>query len=125
MGFRDQDGTPLHGDNTYVIHYKPEDLPMKHVDSYWSLTMLSLPDYRVVPNKMERYNLNNISELQYEPDGSLKIYLASELPANAPESNWLPSPKGNNFTVNNRLYVPKKEVLSGEYYVPPIQKETR
>ena len=122
MGFRDQDSKPLNGDDTYVIHYKPEDLPMKHVDSYWSLTMLSLPDYRVVPNKVERYNLNNISELQYEPDGSLKIYLASELPANAPESNWLPSPKGNNFVVNNRLYVPKKEVLSGEWYVPPIQK---
>jgi len=122
MGFNDQDGRPLQGDDTYVIHYKPEDLPMKHVNSYWSLTMLSLPDYRVVPNKMGRYNLNNISELQYEPDGSLKIYLASELPANAPESNWLPSPKGNNFTVNNRLYVPKEEVLSGEWYVPPIQK---
>lgn len=122
MGFKDQDGKPLHGDGTYVIHYKPEDLPMKHVDSYWSLTMLSLPDYRVVPNKNERYNLNNISELQYESDGSLKIYLASELPANAPESNWLPSPKGNNFVVNNRFYVPKKEVLSGEWYVPAIQK---
>lgn len=122
MGFKDQDGKPLHGDGTYVIHYKPEDLPMKHVDSYWSITMLSLPDFRVVLNKMERYNLNNISELQYEPDGSLKIYLASELPANAPESNWLPSPKGKSFVMNHRLYVPKKEVLSGEYYVPAIQK---
>lgn len=122
MGFKDQDGRPLQGDDTYVIHYKPEDLPMKHVDAYWSLTMLNLPDYRVVPNKMERYNLNNISKLQYEPDGSLKIYLASGLPANTPESNWLPSPKGKNFTVNNRLYVPKEEVLSGEWYVPPIQK---
>jgi hypothetical protein len=24
--------------------------------------------------------------------------------------------------MNHRLYVPKKEVLSGEYYVPAIQK---
>lgn len=120
MGIEDNGGSPLNGDNAYVIHYKPEDLPMKHVDSYWSITMLSLPDYRVVPNKLERYNLNNISKLQYEPDGSLKIYLASELPAGAPESNWLPSPKGRPFNVNCRLYVPKKEVLSGEYYVPPI-----
>ena len=125
MGMMDEDFKPLHGDNTYVIHYKPEDLPMKHVNAYWSLTLLSLPDYRVVPNKLEQYNLNNISKLQYEADGSLKIYLASELPANAPESNWLPSPKENNFTVNNRLYVPKKEVLSGEWYVPPIQKQKK
>ena len=125
MGFKDQDGRPLQGDDTYVIHYKPEDLPMTHVDAYWSLTMLSLPDFRVVPNGMERYNLNNISDLQYEPDGSLKIYLASELPADVPESNWLPSPKGRSFTMNHRLYVPKEEVLSGEWYVPPIQNQTR
>jgi hypothetical protein len=124
MGFRDQAGRPLQGDDTYVIHYEPEDLPMKHVDAYWSLTMLSLPDFRVVPNAMERYNLNNVSELQYEPDGSLSIYLASELPVDAPESNWLPSPKGS-FTVAHRLYVPKEEVLSGEWYVPPIQNQTR
>jgi len=44
----------------------------------------------------------------------LKIYLAADLPSGAPESNWLSSPKGNNFTINHRFYVPKKEVLSGE-----------
>ncbi len=125
MGFKDKDEKPLHGDNVYVIHYKPEDLPMKHVNSYWSLTMLSLPDYRVVPNELEKYNLNNVSELAYEEDGSLKLYIASELPEGAPKCNWLPSPKGKNFALNHRLYVPKEEVLSGEYYVPPIQKQTR
>ncbi len=122
MGFIDKDKTPLHGDNVYIIHYTPEELPMNHVNAYWSLTMLSLPDYRVVPNDLERYNLNNISELNYEEDGSLKIYIASELPDGAPESNWLPSPKGKNFVMNHRLYVPKKDVISGEYYVPAIQK---
>lgn len=122
MGIMDKEGLPLHGDNTYVIHYKLEDLPMNHVGAYWSLTMLSLPDYRVVPNRLEQYNRNNISSLQYEPDGSLKIYLGSELPTGLPESNWLPSPKGRSFTVNNRFYVPKKEVLTGEWYVPPIEK---
>ncbi|MCK5134143.1 MAG: DUF1254 domain-containing protein [Bacteroidales bacterium] len=122
MGFIDKDKTPLHGDNDYIIHYTTEDLPMNHVNAYWSLTMLSLPDYRVVPNELERYNLNNISELTYEEDGSLKLYIASELPEGAPKSNWLPSPKGKNFVMNHRLYVPKKEVLSGDYYVPEIQK---
>jgi hypothetical protein len=122
MGSKDKDGNPVNGNNVYVIHYKPEDLPMNHVNSYWSLTMLSLPDYRVVPNELERYNLNNVSELTYEEDGSLKLYIASELPEGAPESNWLPSPKGKSFVMNHRLYVPKKEVLSGDYYVPEIQK---
>ena len=122
MGFIDKDKNPLNGDNVYIIHYMPEELPMNHVNSYWSITMLSLPDYRVVPNEIERYNLNNLSELSYEEDGSLKLYIASELPEGAPEGNWLPSPKGKNFVMNHRLYVPKKEVLSGEYYVPEIQE---
>ncbi len=122
MGAKDQDGDLLHGDNAYVIHYRPDDLPMKHVHAYWSLTMLSVPDYRVVPNELERYNLNNYSELEYEPDGSLKIHLAAKLPPGAPASNWLPAPPGKEFNLNNRYYVPKDDVLSGDWYVPPIQK---
>ena len=122
IGNKDQDGELLHGDNAYVIHYDADKLPMAHANAYWSLTMLSLPDYRVVPNEMERYNLNNISELQYETDGSLKIYLAGELPEGTPISNWLPAPKGKPFTLNHRIYVPKEDVLTGEWYAPPIVK---
>ena len=122
IGNKDRDGELLHGDNAYVIHYAADELPMAHANAYWSLTMLSLPDYRVVPNEMERYNLNNISELQYEADGSLKIYLAGELPAGAPTSNWLPAPQGKPFTLNHRIYVPKEDVLAGEWYAPPIVK---
>ncbi|MCW4043667.1 MAG: DUF1214 domain-containing protein [Candidatus Bathyarchaeota archaeon] len=122
MGNKDKDGNVLNGDSTYIIHYKPEDLPIKHVNAFWSLTMLSLPDYRIVPNKLERYNLNNISNLSYEEDGSLTLYLASELTPDIPASNWLPTLKGKPFVINHRLYVPKPEVLSGEWYLPPIEK---
>ncbi len=122
MGARDKGGKALHGDHAYVIHYKREDLPQKHVDGYWSLTLLSLPDYRVVPNSLKRYNLNNVSKLKFGDDGSLTFYLAAELPEGAPEANWLPAPKGKPFVVNHRLYVPKKEVLSGKWYVPPITR---
>ena len=83
---------------------------------------MSLPDYRVIPNKINRFNLNNVSDLKFEDDGSLKIYLASELPEGTPESNWLPSPAGKEFTLNHRYYVPKEEVLNGEYYVPELRK---
>jgi hypothetical protein len=123
MGFKDGDGDALNGDHSYTIHYQPEDLPIKHVNAYWSLTMLSLPDFRVVPNELERYNLNNVSDLTFDEDGSLTLYLASEQTPDIPASNWLPAPKGRPFVVNHRLYVPKEEVLSGEWYVPPIEKE--
>ena len=122
MGFKDESGVALNGDNIYTIHYKSEDLPIKHVNAYWSLTLMSLPDFRVVPNELERYNLNNISDLTYEKDGTLTLYLASELPPDVPASNWLPTPKSRPFVINHRFYAPKEEVLSGEWYAPPIEK---
>jgi len=120
IGEADATGAPLNGDSVYVLHFTPENLPEKHVHAYWSLTLMALPTYRVVPNRLDRFNFNNRSRFEYEPDGSLKLFLASELPKDAPESNWLPCPGNGPFTLNLRMYVPKKEVLSGEYYVPPI-----
>lgn len=122
LGIQDKDSNMLNGDHTYTIHCGPEDLPIKHVNAYWSLTLLSLPDFRVAPNDLERYNLNNISELTYDADGSLTLYLASELTPDIPASNWLPASQGQPFALAHRLYVPKPEVLSGEWYVPPIEK---
>ena len=110
IGETDHTGAPLSGDGAYVLHFKPENLPEKHVHAYWSLTLMTLPDYRVVPNRLHRFNFNNRSKFEYQPDGSLKLSLASELPKGVPESNWLPCPKGKPFTLNLRMYVPKTEV---------------
>ena len=121
LGMKDSTGDPLAGNRSYTIRYAPEDLPQNHVDAFWSLTLLSLPDYQVIPNDLERYHLSTESPLELGADGSLTIYLAPELPAGAPAANWLPTPAGKNFTLNHRFYVPKKEVLTGEWYVPPIE----
>lgn len=122
IGEADSSGAPLNGDTVYCLHFAPADLPQDHVDAYWSLTLMSLPEYRVVPNPLGRFGFNNRSVFAYEPDGSLKLYLAATPPADAPQSNWLPAPAGKPFTLNLRLYVPKPEVLSGDYYVPPIER---
>jgi len=53
-----------------------------------------VPDYRVVPNALERYNLNNYSPLKKEADGSLKIGIGPAPVGGVPESNGLPSPEG-------------------------------
>ena len=63
-----------------------------------------------------------VTPLEYAEDGSLTLYLASGLPDGVPEGNWLPSPKDQPFVVNTRLYVPKDEVVAGEYSPPPIQR---
>jgi hypothetical protein len=123
IGEEDETGAQIHGDNVYVIHFTPEGLPDNFVNSYWSLTLMDLPNYRVIPNRLNRYNMNSyINKFEFEPDGSLKLYLAAEVPEGVPEENWLPSPKGEPFTLNLRMYVPKNDVLSGKYYVPPITR---
>jgi hypothetical protein len=84
VGEADSSGAPLNGDNVYCLHFAPDDLPQNHVHAYWSLTLMTLPDYRVVPNPLGRFGLNNLSVFAYEPDGSLKLYLAAKPPAEAP-----------------------------------------
>jgi hypothetical protein len=123
IGEQDETGSPLNGDNVYTIRFEKEDLPHKHVDAYWSLTLLSLPDYRVIPNSLHRYSVNNLSRFEHGDNGSLTLYLAAIRPAGIPESNWLPTRKGGPFTLNMRMYVPRGEVLNGAYYVPPIVKQ--
>jgi hypothetical protein len=58
---------------------------------------------RVLPNPMNRFLLNNQSDLEYGQDDSLTLYFAPEKPANAPEGNWLPTPRGQNYRLTFRF----------------------
>jgi hypothetical protein len=44
-----------------------------------------VPDYRVVPNPLNRFNLNDYSPLQKEADGSLKLAVGPNPVAGVPE----------------------------------------
>jgi hypothetical protein len=123
IGLIDSNNQPLSGDKVYEIRFPKDGLPDKVVDAFWSTTIYSVPDYRVVPNKLKRYNLNNVSGLKKNPDGSLSIWLASSLPKGAIESNWLPTPAGKHFSINFRTYVPKKEVQDGKWFPAPIEEK--
>jgi hypothetical protein len=69
---------------------------------------------------MKRYNLNNVSALKKNPDGSLSIWLGSTLPKGAIPSNWLPTPTGRGFALTMRMYVSKPNVLDGTWFPAPI-----
>jgi len=64
--FRDANERPLDGSKSYVIHFPADGLPDSVVNAYWSIILVSVPDYRVVPNALKRYNFNNQSALQNE-----------------------------------------------------------
>jgi hypothetical protein len=75
---RDVNEQPLNGSNSYVMHFPASALPETAVDAYWSVILVGVPDYRVVPNPLHRYNFNNHFPLAKEPDGSLKIAIGDQ-----------------------------------------------
>lgn len=117
---RDVDEEPLDGGKSYVIHFPPDKLPGAVVNGYWSVILVGVPDYRVVPNPLNRFNLNTYSPLKTERDGSLKIAIGPKASADIPESNWLPSADGKPFSLTFRTYVPKDIVKRGEWTPPPL-----
>lgn len=124
VGLTDSNKQLLSGDKVYEIKFPKEALPDTMVNAFWSVTLYSVPDYRVVDNKLKRYNLNNISGLKKNADGSMSIWLGSSLPKNAPQENWLPTPAGKGFALTMRMYVSKKPVLDGTWFPSPIELKT-
>ncbi|MEM5454841.1 DUF1214 domain-containing protein [Paraburkholderia phytofirmans] len=120
VGLNDSNNHPLDGSKTYEIRFPKGERPDAHVNGFWSVTLYSVPDYRVVPNALHRYNLNNVSHLKANSDGSTSIWLAPVRPKNVPQDNWLPTPDGKGFSLNFRTYVPKDEVQQGQWFPAPI-----
>jgi hypothetical protein len=122
IGTRDANEDLVNGSNSYVMHFPADRLPDSVVSAYWSVILVGVPDYRVVPNALKRYNFNNHSGLQKETDGSLKIAVGPKPVSGVPESNWLPSREGKPFSLTFRTYVPKEVARECEWTPPPITK---
>ena len=78
---------------------------------------------RVLPNPQQRYLLNKESKLQYGKDGSLTLYFADAKPKDAPDGNWLPTPKGQAYSLTFRFYRPKGGVADHSYFPPALVKQ--
>lgn len=122
VGTQDADGQPLNGANDYMLEFSAKNRPEAVVDAYWSIILVDIPDYRVVPNPLNRFNFNNHSGLASGPDGSLRILVAKAPHASVPESNWLPAPDGKAFSLTIRTYVPKDVVKRGEWFPPALKR---
>ncbi len=99
----DRNGAPLSGTQRYVVHFPPGDFPIP-VQSFWSLTLYTTAGY-FTANPLDRYTLGDRSNLHFEADGSLNLYVQSGEPSEeAQAENWLPSPAGEGFQLILRLY---------------------
>ena len=119
---RDGDGNPLDGGNTYAIEFDKGKSPGAVVDGYWSVILVDLPDYRVVPNEIDRFNFNSYSPLELDEDSGLSIFVAPAESGAFPSANWLPSADGKPFSLTFRTYVPKDVVKQGGWFPPSIRK---
>jgi hypothetical protein len=109
----------LNGSHNYTLTFPAGQLPPN--DGFWSLSMYG-SDFFFVDNPLGRYAIGDrMPGLQFDADGSLTIYIQHESPGADKESNWLPAPKGG-FYVIFRVYLPREEVLSLEYKLPPIKR---
>ncbi|MFG0583416.1 DUF1254 domain-containing protein [Pseudomonas sp. zjy_9] len=117
--WNDQQGQPLTGAHRYVLHFSKEQLPP--VRAFWSLTLYNGQQF-LSANALKRYALSGDSDLRYNADGSLDLYVQHEQPQ-APEqlSNWLPAP-AEDFSLFLRLYWPKASVLDKQWVPPAIQR---
>ena len=118
--FAGPDGKPLSGDRSCKLHFTKEQLPAQFATYFWSVIAVDSVHRRVLPNERKRYLLNKESRLTYGKDGSLTLYFADSKPADAPEANWLPTPRGLGYSLTFRFYRPKGAVADHSYFPPPL-----
>jgi hypothetical protein len=108
----------LDTEHAYVIHFNADQLPP--VDGFWSLTMYDKQGF-MIKNPINRYDLGDRSNLVYNDDGSLDIYIQKNAKQGA-ENNWLPSPSAGEFSILLRAYWPREAIISGQWLPPGIKR---
>ena len=111
LALTERHGVKLTGANRYVAHFPASDFPVP-VTGFWSMTMYEVNGF-FVANPLNRFTLGNRSDLHFNADGSLDVYLQAAEPANEVErENWLPAPAGE-FELIMRLYGVYEEDIPG------------
>ena len=88
------------------------------------MTLYSHPDVRLVPNPIGVYSIGYRTELVHDADGGFTVHIAAKQPDGTPQSNWLPStPPGEPWSIVLRLYLPRDDVLAGEWSPPAMTIE--
>jgi hypothetical protein len=101
----DNKGQQFNGANRYLLRFPKGQTPP--VRGFWSLTMYDA-DFFFVNNPLNKYTVSPRNNLQYNPDGSLDIYIQNQSPGKDKEANWLPAPEGD-FKLMLRMYWPAEK----------------
>ncbi len=122
----DAAGQLLDGKNHYTITFAKDTLPPVNLDQggFWSLTVYDREYFMLADPANGRNNLGSVNldanQLKFNSDGSLTIYLSSQVPSDSNmKANWLPTP-ADHFSLLMRVYVPKANIESGAYVLPNV-----
>ncbi len=116
----DSEGKQANGArHSYTVRFAKGQLPP--TDAFWSLTMYDAKTGQLVANHKKRYMINSrmLPSLKLDADGGLTLALQHHEPPKAEQSNWLPAPTRPFYAVL-RIYLPKPEVGSGQWKLPPL-----
>ena len=116
----DSEGNRLNGANQYTLHFEAGELPLVEGYGFWSVTAYNSADNFLIDNEINRYCINDRSDVRYNEDGSLDIFIQSARPEND-IANWLPVSDGN-FHLVLRIYMPAGSVIQNEWPTPVISK---
>jgi hypothetical protein len=127
--FSDRGGHALNGNHShgYVMTFAPgtgnPNGGQPDASRFWSLTAYTPEAVELVPNPINKYEVASYTGAQLNPDGSLSVYMATELPPGVPMENWLPIPSGP-FNIMLRVYgvVPGSPVADNTYVPPAIDR---
>jgi hypothetical protein len=116
--YKDENGARLDGKSSYTLTFPPGRTPP--VTGFWSLTMYNQKHF-FVSNEIKRHSTGTKNKaLQFNPDGSLTIYIQNKKPPAGQISNWLPAPEGE-FAMTIRAYGPKAGLINGDWSPPPVK----
>lgn len=121
-GGSDSTGAELNGDHAYSLTFPKDALPSRFAKYFWSVIAVDSHRFRVLPNPQNRFLLNESTKPEYDQDGSLTLYFSAEKPKDAPDGNWLPTPRGQTYRLTFRYYGPLDGVANGTYWLPPLIK---
>ena len=102
----------LNGANKYIMHFESGQMPPTRERGFWSVTAYDSTTDLLIDNELNRYCINDRSDVVYNEDGTLDIYVQNERPEEDKLSNWLPVTVGD-FHFILRVYLPDDAVNNG------------
>lgn len=119
--FKDRNGDTLSGKHKYVIHFDADGFPPLREDGYWSFSAYTLRDLYLIENDAGIYKVGSETNLRYNSDGSLDIYIQKDAPEQEYLQNWLPVGEGE-YELIFRVYIPDRKVIDGIWQPPFIER---